>query len=59
MNSKFMKKTFSRRSFLKGLPLAAVGLVSFGAIGGKVLSSASKRQPPVFKKGPIFTPKKS
>jgi len=59
MNSKFMKKTFSRRSFLKGLPLAAVGLVSFGAIGGKVLSSASKRQPPVFKKGSIFTPKKS
>jgi len=59
MNNKFMKKTFSRRSFLKGLPLAAVGLVSFGAIGGKVLSSASKRQPPVFKKGSIFTPKKS
>ena len=59
MNNKFMKKTFSRRSFLKGLPLAAVGLVSFGAIGGKVLVSASKRQPPVFKKGSIFTPKKS
>ena len=59
MDNKFINKTFSRRSFLKGLPLAAVGLVSFGAIGGKVLSSASKRQPPVFKKGSIFTPKKS
>ena len=59
MESKFIKKPFSRRSFLKGLPLAAIGLVSFGAIGGKVISSASKRQPPVFKKGSIFTPKES
>mgnify|MGYP001090894550 CR=1 FL=1 len=59
MDSKFMKKTFSRRSFLKGLPLAAIGLVSLGAIGGKVVASASRRQPPVFKKGSIFTPKKS
>ena len=59
MDGKFMKKTFSRRSFLKGLPLAAIGLVSLGAIGGKVVASASRRQPPVFKKGSIFTPKKS
>ncbi|MAP36763.1 MAG: hypothetical protein CL698_03835 [Chloroflexi bacterium] len=59
MDNKFMKKTFSRRSFLKGLPLAAIGLVSLGAIGGKVVASASRRQPPVFKKGSIFTPKKS
>jgi len=59
MDNKFMKKTFNRRSFLKGLPLAAIGLISLGAIGGKIVTSASKRQPPVFKKGSIFTPKKS
>ena len=58
MDNKFIKKTFSRRSFLKGLPLAAIGLISLGAIGGKIVTSASKRQPPVFKKGSIFTPKK-
>jgi hypothetical protein len=54
-----MKNTgsFSRRSFLKGLPLGALGIAALGFMSSKVLASASNRRKPKFKNGSIFTPR--
>jgi len=50
---------FSRRSFLKGLPLGLLGVSALGLLSGKMISSAANRNAPKFKKGSIFTPRDS
>jgi anaerobic selenocysteine-containing dehydrogenase len=51
-------KGYSRRQFLKGIPLGAVAAVAVGAISGRLIASAlgRRRKPPVFPEGSIFTP---
>ena len=47
----------SRRAFMKGVPMGLFGIIAIGTLGGKILSSVSRRQPPKFKEGSIFSPK--
>lgn len=51
------KVTMSRRAFIKGVPMGLFGIIAIGTLGGKILSSVSRRQPPKFKEGSIFSPK--
>ena len=51
------KKGFSRRTFLKGLPIGMLGAAAISLVGSRMISSASKRKLPVTKKGSIFSPR--
>ena len=51
------KKAFSRRTFLKGIPIGIIGAAAISIVGSKMLSSASHRKPPSPKKGSIFSPR--
>ena len=51
------KKGFSRRTFLKGLPIGMLGAAAISIVGSRMISSASKRKLPVAKKGSIFSPR--
>lgn len=52
------KIRFSRRQFLKGLPMGAVAALAVGAVAGRFVASALRRRsgPPAFPEGSIFTP---
>ena len=53
------KRSYSRRQFLKGVPIGVAGAAAVGLIVGRFLpSSFRRRRPPVFAKGSIFTPAK-
>ena len=54
------KRLFSRRDFLKGVPLGIAGALVATAVSGRLISliSRRRRQPPVFPEGSIFTPAK-
>ena len=50
---------YSRREFLKGVPLGVAGVFVLGVVSSRLLTFASRRRrPPVFPKGSIFTPAK-
>lgn len=51
------KKGFSRRTFLKGLPIGILGAAAMSLVASKMISSASNRRLPASKKGSIFSPK--
>ena len=53
-----MKSHYSRRQFLKGLPLGMGGALVLGVVLSKLLPTVftRHRRPPVFPKGSIFTP---
>ena len=51
------KKGFSRRTFLKGIPLGILGAAAMSIVGSKMISSASKRKLPASKKGSMFSPR--
>ena len=49
---------YSRRSFLKGLPLGIAGALLAGMVSRRILGAGIGRfrRPPVFSKGSIFAP---
>ena len=51
---------YSRRDFIKGLPLGIGGIILLGTLTKSIFSSRSNRNsaPPVVPKGSIFTPSK-
>ncbi|MDE0744577.1 MAG: twin-arginine translocation signal domain-containing protein [SAR202 cluster bacterium] len=51
------KKSFSRRTFLKGLPIGIIGAAAISIVGSRMMASALNRRPPLSKKGSIFSPK--
>lgn len=51
------KKGFSRRTFLKGIPLGILGAAAMSIVGSKMISSASNRKLPASKKGSMFSPR--
>ena len=53
------KRLFSRRDFLKGVPLGIAGAIVLTVLSGKLLGSGIVRRsgPPLFSKGSIFNPK--
>ena len=51
------KKFFSRRTFLKGLPIGILGAAAISIVGSRMVASALNRRPPLSKKGSIFSPK--
>ena len=53
------KRLFSRRDFLKGVPLGIAGAIVFTVLSGRLLGSGASRRsgPPVYSKGSIFNPK--
>jgi len=52
------KRAFSRRDLLRRAPLALAGGIIMGLVAGRPLISRlkSRRRPPVFPEGSIFTP---
>ena len=48
---------FSRRTFLKGVPLGLIGTLAIGFIGRKIVSSAFQRNSSSFTKDSIFYPR--
>jgi hypothetical protein len=52
------EKTFSRRTFLKGLPIGIIAAAAISILGSRMVTSALNRRPPSSKKGSIFSPKK-
>lgn len=51
------KKTITRRTFLKGIPIGILGAAAISIVGSKLISSASNRKIPISKKGSIFSPR--
>ncbi len=51
------KKSLSRRTFLKGIPLGIIGAAAISIVGSRMMNSALNRRPPSSKKGSIFSPK--
>ena len=49
-------RRFSRRTFLKGVPLGLIGTLAVGFIGRRFLSSAFQRNSGSFPKDSIFYP---
>ena len=54
------KRAFSRRDFLKGVPLGLAGGFVLSSLTGKLFPSGSRARskPPEFPEGSIFTPAK-
>ena len=53
------KPIYSRRSFLKGIPLGIAAAVAVGVVSRRLMQSALGRSgPQVFPEGSIFTPAK-
>ena len=52
------KRTYTRRSFLKGLPLGIAGALLAGVVSRRLLGAGLGRirRPSVFSKGSIFSP---
>ena len=59
-NKLFNNLNYSRRDFLKGLPLGIGSMMLLGTLTKSIFSSRSNRNsaPPVVPKGSIFTPSK-
>ena len=55
------KRFYSRRDFLKGIPLGIGGIFALAMVSRRLFSFRSRRpsQPPVFPEGSIFTPAKN
>ena len=50
-------RRYSRRDFLKGLPIGVAGAFAVSMVVGRLPSFlARRRRPPVFREGSIFTP---
>ena len=49
-------RRFSRRTFLKGVPLGLIGTLAVGFIGRKFVSSAVQKNSGSFSKDSIFYP---
>ena len=54
-----MKRLFSRRDFLKGVPLGIAGAIVFTVLSSRLLGSVVGRRsgPPAYSKDSIFNPK--
>lgn len=59
-NKLFNNLSYSRRDFIKGLPLGIGGMILLGTLTKNIFSSKSNRNsaPPIVPKGSIFTPSK-
>ena len=54
--SSIQSRRFSRRTFLKGVPLGLIGTLAVGFIGRKFVSSAFQKNSGSFSKDSIFYP---
>ncbi len=52
------QKRFSRRSFLKGIPVGIASVAVISALGGRLTAGRKASQYPKFPEGSIFTPDK-
>ena len=50
-------REFSRRTFLKGVPLGLLGTLAIGILGRKIISSAFRKNPKSFSPDSLFYPR--